>query len=452
MKSIANKDVATDVIARDVAPLTVNTDAGAYSKLGWWIVLFGVCGFLLWAVLAPLDKGVPLSGTVAKETNRKAIQHLAGGRIEKLLVKDGDLVKAGQVLVQIDDLPVKAQAEVNRAQYFSVRVNEARLLAERDGKAMVAFPATLTPFKDDPRVVSRLALQVQLFGSRQAALRAELGAADENVAGLKIQMHAMEQSRDNKKEQAALLKEQLLGMRDLAKDGYIARNRLLDLERSYVQMSGAALDDNAGVARLSRQIAEVGLRRSQRLDDYQKEVRTQLADVQREADSLASRMASLDYDVTNTELRSPVDGVVVGMGTYTAGSVVGAGVRIMDILPSNDGLVVEGQLPINLIDKIHPGLQVDLIFSAFNSNKTPHIPGIVTQVSADRALDERTGVPYYKLRAKVAPEGLKIIASKKLEIQSGMPVEMFIKTGERTMANYLLKPVFDRAKSALTEE
>lgn len=129
-----------------------------------------------------------------------------------------------------------------------------------------------------------------------------------------------------------------------------------------------------------------------------------------------------------------------------------SGFHMMDIVPTDDALIVEAQLAVNLIDKVRVGMPVELIFSAFNANKTPHIPGTLIQVSADRAVEERTGQPYYKIRARVTPEGSKLIAAKKLDIQAGMPVEMFVKTGERSMMSYLLKPVFDRSKSSMAED
>jgi protease secretion system membrane fusion protein len=138
------------------------------------------------------------------------------------------------------------------------------------------------------------------------------------------------------------------------------------------------------------------------------------------------------------------------MNVFTNGGVVPPGFRLMDIVPSDDPLVVEGQVPTHLIDKVHAGLKVELIFAAFNQNQTPHIPGIVTQVSADRLVDEKTGQSYYKMRAQVAPEGMKMVSH--LAIRPGMPVEVFVRTGERTLMNYLFKPVFDRAKTSLTEE
>lgn len=451
-KLISKKSEATDVISHDVTPLTVNTDVGAYSKIGWMVVLFGFCGFVLWAMFAPLDKGVPMSGTVTKEGNRKTIQHAQGGTIDDILVHDGDVVKAGQVLVRMNKVTTTSQLETARAQYFTARANEARLLAERDGLGAVPFPPALEKYKNDPRVKAGVALQSALFSSRHLALQSELGAIDENIAGIKQQIAGLEQSRDSKKVQLGILQEQLGNMRDLAKDGYVPRARLLDLERTYAQVNGAISEDIGNIGRSQRQVMELTLRKTQRQQETQKDVRSQLAETQREAEGLASRLDSLEYEVANTEVRSPVDGTVVGSNVFTRGGVIGPGVKMMEVVPSADPFVVEGQLAVNLIDRVHKGLPVELMFAAFNVNSTPHIPGLVTQVSADRSLDERTGQPYYKVRAVVAPEGVKLIAQHKLDIQPGMPVEMFVKTGERTMMSYLLKPVFDRSKSAMTEE
>jgi len=447
-----SKEDVAEVIAHDVTPLTVNTDASAYARAGWIIILIGVLGFLIWACTAPLDRGVPLAGVVTKESSRKTIQHLGGGTVQEILVKDGDVVKEGQVLIRMNSVQADSLAQSSHAQYIAARANEARLVAERDGKSSLAYPEDLKPYKDDPRAAEAFSAQQQLFNARRMSLQNELGAVDENIAGLKVQVRGLQESRDSKLQQKNILKEQLDNMRDLSKDGYVARSRMLDLERTYAQVNGSISEDIGSIGRTMSQITELTLRRAQRLQDFQKEVRASLADTQREAEALGSRMKGQDFDVTNSEVKAPVNGTVVGLNVFTRGGVVGAGQKLMEIVPSDDALVVEGQLAVNLIDKVHVGLPVELMFSAFNANRTPHIPGTLIQVSADRTLDERTGQPYYKVRARVTPEGAKLIAQKKLEIQSGMPVEMFVKTGERTMMSYLLKPVFDRAKTSMSED
>lgn len=449
---IVKKEPVADVVSHEVTPLPVKTDAASFAKFGWLVVAFGVGGFLLWASLAPLDKGVPMGGTVTKETNRKTLQHQGGGMVKDILVKDGDVVKAGQVLIRMNDIIASSQLETTRAQYFAARASEARLMAERDNLPKLVFPASLENFKSDPRVTSNIELQGQLMNARRQALGSELSVMEESIAGLKSQIKGLEESRNSKKAQMAFLKEQLDGMRDLSKEGYVARNRLLDLERTFAQLNGAISEDIGNIGKAQRQVMELTLRRVQRQQEYAKEVRSTLVDVQREAEALAGRISGQEFEVASTEIKAPVDGVVVGLNVFTRGGVVGSGQRLLEIVPTDDPLAVEGQLAVNLIDKVHPGLPVELIFSAFNANRTPHIPGVVTQVSADRTVDERTGQPYYKVRAKVSPEGAKIIASKKMDIQPGMPVEMFVKTGERTMMSYLLKPITDRAKTSLSED
>jgi protease secretion system membrane fusion protein len=448
---LLKSDVA-QVVSHDVTPLEVNTDARSFSRLGWLIVLLGVGGFLLWGVFAPLDKGVPLPGTVAKESNRKSIQHQTGGIVKEILVKDGDVVKAGQVLVRMNGVLVKSAYDTSNAQYLTARASEARLTAERDGAKTIKFPADFEQHKNEPRVMELMSLQNQLLMSRQMSVQNELGSIDENIGGLKEQIKSLEEARDSKKTQMGFLNEQLGGMRDLAKEGYVARNRLLDLERTYAQLSGAVSEDIGNIGRSRRQVLELQMRRAQRASDYQKEVRTQLSDVEKEAQALSARMDAQKFEVDNVEVRAPVGGIVTALAVFTQGGVVQPGFKMMEIVPTDDPLVVEGNLAVNLVDRIHPGLKTELIFSAFNANKTPHIEGEVEEVAADRTVDERTGNAFYKVRVRVTPEGQKKVAAHHMNIRPGMPVELFVKTGERTMMSYLFKPLVDRAHSALSEE
>jgi protease secretion system membrane fusion protein len=253
-------------------------------------------------------------------------------------------------------------------------------------------------------------------------------------------------------EQVSLIKEQLSGMRDLAKDGYVARNRLLDLERTYAQLNGGIAEGLGNIGRARSQVLELSLRKAQRMQDYQKEVRTTLSDAQREAEAMEAKRDATKFELGNVDVKAPVDGTVVNLAVFTQGGVVGSGAKLMDIVPSGDPLIVEGMLPVNMIDKVHAGLKTEMMFVAFNTNKTPHIEGEIEQVAADRTVDEKSGQAFYKVRAKVTPKGAKQIAEHHLNIVPGMPVELFVKTGERTMMNYLLKPVFDRAKSSMSED
>lgn len=428
----------------------VDTDETHYTKLGWWIVLAGFGGFILWASFAPLDKGVPISGTVTVASHLQAVQHQTGGIVDSILVKEGDHVKVGQTLVRMNDVQIKAQAEITRSQLHAAHAVEARLLAERDGKNEIIFPAELLSLQNDPRIANNLIIQNQLFSSRKLALQHEIAALDEGTAGLKVQLRGLEASKVSKNQQLKFLEEQLVSLRDLAKDGFVPRNRVLELERTYTQLAGEISSDIGNIGRTQRQITELEQRRIHRQQEYQKEVRQQLSDIQREANSLSSRLSGQDFELANVEVKAPVDGIVVGMNVFTEGGVIGPGFKLMDIVPSDDVLVITGQVPVHLIDKVYVDLQVDLIFSALNQKKTPNIPGTVTQVSADRLTDERTGLPYYNMKAKVTSEGIKQLSDQ--QIRAGMPVEIFIKTGERSLMSYLFKPILDRAHSSLSEE
>jgi protease secretion system membrane fusion protein len=181
-----------------------------------------------------------------------------------------------------------------------------------------------------------------------------------------------------------------------------------------------------------------------------KDVRTQLTEVQRDTDALRSRLDASEFLLANSEVRSPVDGTVVGVNVFTNGGVVAAGAKLMEVVPTGEPLEVEGELPVNLVDKVKQGMPVDMAFTAFNQNRTPRIPGTLTFISADRLTNDHTGAPYYRVRAKVTPEGMKQLHN--LSVRPGMPVEVFVNAGQRSMMSYLLKPIFDRAHTALTED
>ena len=440
----------TDVAFTDSADFAVAQDISKYMRIGWLIIILGLGGFLLWASIAPLDKGVPLNGTVTVATNKKAIQHETGGTVEAILVKEGDIVQAGDVLVRMNNVQAESNAETARVQYITARTTQARLEAERDHKVGIVLPKEFSGSQLDAHVTENLAIQKQIASARQAALHSELSAIDENIAGLVSQMEGLEQSVVSKREQKASITEQLVGMRDLANEGYMATNRVLETEQGLSRVNAEIAADMGSIGRSKRQISELTMQKVQRNQEYQKEVRTQLSDAQKQADAIQNQLKSLDRNVVNVEIKAPVAGTVVGLSVFTKGAVIAPGYKIMDIVPKEDGLVVEGHLPVHLVDKVHVDLPVNLIFTAFNQNKTPHIPGVVMQVSADRFVDEKTGEPYYKLVTKVLPESAALVAN--LQIRPGMPVQMFIKTGERTMMNYLLKPILDHLKLSMTEE
>lgn len=425
-------------------------DERRFAGMGWLVVVVGFFGFVAWAAFAPLDQGVPVPGTVVVDGNRKSVQHPTGGIVDDILVREGDVVKPGQVLARMNNTQAKAQAEILRSQLATAQAIQARLLAERDGAAQPVFSPELLARTNEPAVAATVALQRQLLSSRRAALDSDLRATEEAIRGYESQQQGVINGRESRKLQQASLKEQLSNIRELAEQGYVARVRLLETERLYAQINASLSDDDATLGRVRSQILELRLRLNLRKDEYQKEVRTQLTEIQRDAETLASRLAAAEFEMAKTEVRAPAEGLIVGMAIFTKGGVIGPGFRMMDIVPQDQPLEVEGQVPVHLIDKVHAGLPVDMLFPALNQHKTPRVSGEVTGVSADRLVDEATRQPYFKLKAKVSPEGVRELA--KQQIRPGMPVEVFVKTGERSLFNYLFKPIKDRAATALSEE
>jgi protease secretion system membrane fusion protein len=428
----------------------LSTDPGGPARLGWWVVIAGLGAFVLWSSAAPLDKGVPLSGTVTVAGNRKAVQHLTGGTVEAILVKEGDQVNEGDPLVRMNSVHQKADADALRSQYLAARATMARLVAERDGARAIDFPPELREKEHEPRVAAAMRSQAQLFAMRQAALQSELAALDESIAAAQQQIRGHAGSREGKLAQQKLVREQLNAAKELAEQGFMPRTRVLELGRSDAELQTAIGEEASNMARGERMVAELRMRRLQRQQEFHKDVRAHLAEAQKEAEGLGSKLVALDHDLAGVIVRAPASGTVVSMNIFTQGGVVPAGHRLMDIVPQDEPLVVEGQLPVHLVDKVHPDLPVNLIFSAFNQNVTPQVPGVLTTVSADRLTDERTGMPYYAVKAAVTPEGRELIAG--LKIRPGMPVDMFVKTGERTFANYVFKPVLDHLRMALRED
>ena len=427
---------------------TLDADYGRILRRGLLVLLVGVGGFFAWAALAPLDEGVPAAGTVLVSSHRKTVQPLLGGLVSKILVKEGGVVQTGQPLVELDATRARADLEIARGQLLVARASEARLLAEQRGDALFELPGALLARRVDARVAQVIDLQLQLFKSRRANLRAELEAMRASIGGLQAQIAALAESSTARERQKAMLDTELEGLRELAKEGFLARNRLSEQERLLAQLQAQLAEDRGAMARARKQVAEIELRIAQRQQEYQKDVETQLADVQREANALDDRIRALEFEVENAVLRAPVDGTVVGLSVFTDGGVVQSGERLMDVVPGDEPLRVDAQIPPNLIDRVHVGLPVDLMFTTFNASTTPRVPGVVTLVGADVLLDQDKQ-PFYRGQVEVTEEGMRLLRENR--ILPGMQVMVFVRTGERTMLNYLFKPLRDRMQAALTE-
>lgn len=451
-----NKAIDGELIEFDqnTSNVQVETDERKVVRFGMITLVLGLGGFLLWAALAPLDEGVPGSGIVSVDTKRKTIQHLRGGLVESIAVREGDRVKAGDVLLRLNDTDLKAQLDIVRGQYSVVKAMESRLLAERDGRSAVTFPpALLEAAKTDRRAAEAISAQGQLFAARKSALVSELGTMDEAIIGLQQQIIGLQSIESGKKTQIDLINKELNSFRGLVEEGFVPRNKLYELERVLADLSGTRGGDLAQVARAQASINETKLRKLQRIQDFRKEVETQMSEVQKEVGSQSDRLIALTEEFERAVIKAPTDGAVVGLEAHTVGGVIRPGDRIMDIVPEGDVLVVEAQLPVNLIDKVEIGQLANLHLQIILAGGAqPSIEGRVSQVSADRLTDPRTGMPYYSARIQITEKGEAELRRNKIKAQPGMQVDVVIITGERTVLQYLLKPLMSRVNSGMKEQ
>ncbi|MFV9997550.1 MAG: HlyD family type I secretion periplasmic adaptor subunit [Arsenophonus endosymbiont of Dermacentor nuttalli] len=418
--------------------------------LGWLLVTIGFGGFLLWSALAPLDKGVSVSGNVIVAGNHKTIQHQYGGIIEQLLVNNGEKVQAGQTLLTLNTVEVLSEHNIKLKQYHELLVREARLLAEQQGKKRLIFSPTLQTEMKEHNVSELIQLNQKLLENRYQVLQLELASIKEKIIGLDAVLYAQQKKAKSQKTQLVMLLQQLEGLRKLEKNGYIARNTLLETENKYTEVDGNLAQTLGDISRIQHQILEQKLLSEKLHQEYQKEVHVQLAETQTHINHTNSQLVKAKFILANAQIRAPVAGTIIGMSIFTEGGVIAAGQKMMDIVPNDQPLLVDARVPVQLIDQVKLGLPVELQFTAFNQSTTPKVEGVVTMISADRLVNEQTGEPYYLLQVQLSDENRQQL--NELTIKPGMPVEIFIRTGERSLLSYLFKPLFDRLHMSLNED
>ncbi|MBX9833811.1 MAG: HlyD family type I secretion periplasmic adaptor subunit [Burkholderiaceae bacterium] len=433
------------------APEAPISDTRRAARVGLWTLAIGLGGFLLWAALAPLDEGVPSQGMVAIDTKRKAVQHLTGGIVREVIAREGMVVKEGDVLLRLDEAVARASYEAVRQRYLGLRAMQGRLLAEQQNRNRAEFHPDLLEARSDPLIRQQMQTQEQLFRARQESLRADVQSIEESVQGLHAQLQAYESMLASRRSQLALLSEELSNTRELVKEGYAPRNRQLELERMTAESNSSIADLVGNSTRARRSIAELRQRMIVRQQEYRKEVEAQLAEVTREVLADAERYVAVKADLDRLDIRAPASGQVVGLAIQTVGGVVQAGQKLMDVVPEDQALLLEARVAPNLIDKVHAGLLADIRFSSFAHSPQLVVAGKVVSVSGDLLTDpQNPQASYYLARVGVTPEGLKTLGQR--QMQPGMPAEVIIKTGERSMLTYLLHPLTKRLAASMKEE
>lgn len=442
----ANMTPATPAVPMTINHLPPIADLPV-RKIGFAVIFvtFGLFGS--WATLAPLDSAALAPGVVTVKTYRKTVQHLEGGIVKALHVRDGDTVEAGAVLIDLDPTQVSAELEMIRSQFIAVRALEARLIAERDNLESIVFAEPATA---DNRIREAQGGEDQIFKARRSARLGEIDVLSKRVVQLEEQIRGFQAMIAGKRKLASSFNEEVGDLQALLSEGYVDKTRLREQERSSAAMEAEIAELQSNIARARLQIGETQLQIQQINKAFMTEVADKLAETQTRSYELRERLAAVEDRALRTQIRAPEGGMVIGMKVHTIGGVVGPATPLLDIVPRAEDLVVEVQIPTVDIDRVSAGKLADIRFSAFNSSTTPVIEGTLTHVSADRLINEDSGIPYYLGRVELTEKGRKDLGE--LTLVPGMPAEVLINTGERTLLNYLMQPATNAFARSMIED
>ncbi len=417
---------------------------------GLVVVLVLAGGFGGWASTVPISGALIAPGAVVVDSNVKKVQHPTGGVVGEVRAHDGDLVKAGDIVVRLDETVVKASLAIVVKTLNGLYARAARLEAEQRGTDNIKFPAALTERADDPDVRDVMASESKLFDVRvngrtgqKAQLRERVTQLNEEIAGLQAQEAA-------KDKEIALVEKELVGVRQLYDQHLVQLTRLTTLERDAARLAGERAQYIASRAQSKGKITETELQIIQVDKDMVSEVSKDLRETNDKIGEFVERKVTAEDQLRRIDIRAPQDGMVLQSTVHTVGGVITAGDAIMMIVPQADALSVEAKVNPQDIDKLQIGQKTMLRLSAFNQRTTPELNGVVTRVSADVTTDQRTGQSYYTIRVSMPPEEIQRLGDVK--VIPGMPVEAFVQTGDRTMLSYLMKPLSDQLMRSFREK
>jgi HlyD family secretion protein len=418
--------------------------------VGLSVVILLAGGLGGWASTAQISGALIAPGSIVVESNVKKVQHPTGGVVGELRAHDGDVVKAGDVVVRLDDTVTKASLAIVTKNLDGLWARAARLEAEQRGLDKITFPPMLTDRASDPEVKAVMASEAKLFEVRvngrtgqKAQLRERIVQLNEEIAGLSAQEKAKDQEIE-------LVQKELTGVSDLYDKHLVQLSRLTTLQRDAARLSGERAQYIASRAQAKGKITETELQIIQVDKDVVSDVSKDLRETNDKIGEFVERKVTAEDQLRRVDIRAPQAGMVLQSSVHTVGGVITAGDAIMLIVPQADDLQVEAKVNPQDIDKLQLGQKTLLRLSAFNQRTTPELNGVVTRVSPDTTTDQRTGQPYYTIRVSMPPEEIQRLGDVKLI--PGMPVEAFVQTGDRTLLSYLIKPLSDQLMRAFREK
>lgn len=412
------------------------------------VLLLGI-GVGGWAATIQISGALIAQGSIVVDQNVQKVQHPTGGIVGELRVRDGDKVKAGDILVRLDETVMRANLSIVTKGLNELSARKARLEAERDGEDAISFPSALLARVNDADAVSAVRSERRLFDLRRAERSGQKAQLQQRMAQLNEEIAGIEAQQAAKAQELVLIERELGGVRDLYAKNLVQLTRLTQLEREMARLGGERAQLVASAAQSKGKIAEINLQVIQIDQNLSSEVAKEMRDIDGKIGEYVERKVTAEDQLRRTDIRAPQTGAVFQSAVHTIGGVITAGDPIMLIVPDADKLQVEAKVNPQDIDQLQIGQVAVLRFSAFNSRTTPEIDGKVSRVSADTSTDQRTGQSYYTIRIALPPETAVLLGDVRL--QPGMPVEAFVQTGDRTVISYLMKPLRDQFMRAFRE-
>ena len=424
------------VPGRPVAP----TDSIRSVALAGWLmigVFFGLLGG--WAYIAPLNGAVVATGVVKVEGNRKSVQHLDGGIIKELRVKEGDTVNKGDTIIVLDETQARAEFDVLTQQYAVLRAAEVRLLAELAGSTELKMPPELASRHDDPYVRDIWNYQIKQFETRQAALEGQRSVIREKVNQLSSQIDGSQAQIKSWTDQIKSVKDEASTIRPLVEQGFIQRPRLLQLDRTTFGLEGQIADGQSSISKFRQAIAEQKLQILQLDNDRMTDVTKELREVQAKLLEVIPKAVNAKAILGRMEIRAPYAGRVVGLNVFSVGGVIQRGEKILDIVPTEQSLTIEAQVAVEDISEVHQNARAEVHLTAYKQRIVPVIHGDVIDVSADRLTDPKTNAPYYT--AYIRLDAAELAELPNVHLYPGMPAQVMIPTTARTAFEYIVGPL-----------
>jgi membrane fusion protein, type I secretion system len=420
-----------------------------HAAWGLAVVALLVGGLGGWAATTELASAVVTSGVLVVDSNVKKVQHPTGGVVGELRVRDGDHVKAGDLLVRLDDTVTRANLAIVAKSLDEFTARQARLEAERDDLEEVTFPESLLSRASDPDIARMLAGEQKLFKFRTSARRGQKAQLLERIGQLEEEIRGLTGNEKSKAKEIDLITKELGAVRELWEKNLVPISRVTAVERDAVRIDGERNQLIASVAQTRGKRTETELQIIQIDQDMRSEVTKELREIEAKTAEQVERKVAAEDQLKRIDIRAPQDGTIVQMSVHTIGGVINAGEPLMLVVPAADKLIVEAKVAPQDIDQLKVGQTTVLRFSAFNVRTTPEILGTVAIVSADATQDSKTGVPFYIVRIELPPE--QVARLNGLKLIPGMPVEAFIQSDERTVLSYLVKPLQDQVMKAFRE-